>query len=152
MNKLVKVLFSSLIFFSLASCGSNPVPSSSSSASSSSITSSSSTSSESSSEESSSVESSESTTAESSTSQEPVETYYHVTFVNYDDSVLYEVDVLEGGEAHYSGETPTKPEDDEFTYEFDGWDEQLTSIESDLTTKAVFKTKSKINWGEIHWF
>ena len=45
-------------------------------------------------------------------------TYYHVTFVNYDDSVLYEIDVLEGEEATYVGDEPTRPDDDEFTYTF----------------------------------
>ena len=43
---------------------------------------------------------------------------YHVTFLNYDNSLLYEVDVIKRHEAVYGGETPTKPEDDEFTYEY----------------------------------
>ena len=77
------------------------------------------------------------------------DTYYHVTFVNYDESVLYEVDVLEGNEALYSGDTPTKEEDDEFTYEFIGWDQNLESISSDVTTVAQFKANAKENWGHI---
>ena len=77
--------------------------------------------------------------------------YYHVKFVNYDDSVLYETEVREGREAIYSGDTPTKPEDDEFTYLFDGWDKNLSSINSDLTTKAKYKYKAKENWGPIIW-
>ena len=85
----------------------------------------------------------------SSSSSEQNETYYHVTFVNYDDTVLYEVDVLEGHEAVYSGETPTKEADDEFTYEFDGWDQDLSSISSDVTTVAQFKANAKENWGHI---
>ena len=80
------------------------------------------------------------------------ETYYHVTFVNYDDSVLYEVDVLEGSNAEYKGETPTKEEDGEFTYEFIGWDIDLTSIQSDVTAVAQFEAKAIENWGPIHWF
>lgn len=80
------------------------------------------------------------------------ETYYHVVFVNYDESVLYEVDVLKGSEALYSGEAPTKEEDDEFTYEFIGWDKELTDIQSNTTFTAQFKAVAKENWGPIHWF
>lgn len=75
--------------------------------------------------------------------------YYHVTFLNYDDSVLYEADVREGRQAIYGGETPTKPEDDEFTYEFEGWDKDLSSINSNVTTKAKFKYIAKEPWGPI---
>ena len=88
---------------------------------------------------------------ESTTSVEE-ETYYHVTFVNYDDSVLYEVDVLEGSAATYSGVDPVKEEDDEFTYEFIGWDIDLSSITSDITAKAQYNPVAKENWGPIIWF
>lgn len=77
--------------------------------------------------------------------------YYHVTFVNYDDSVLYEVEVREGREAIYQGETPTKPDDDEFKYEFEGWDKDLTSINAEVTAKATFKYIAKEPWGPIIW-
>ena len=93
-----------------------------------------------------------SSSSEQPSSSTPVEVYYHVTFVNYDETLLYEVDVLEGTEAIYQGEEPTKPEDKEFTYEFEGWDKDLSSITSDLITKAVFKQIDKINYGPIIWF
>ena len=76
---------------------------------------------------------------------------YHVTFVNYDDSVLYETDVVKRHEAVFEGETPTKPEDDEFTYEFDGWDQDLSHIFSDITAKAKYKYTAKSQWGPIHF-
>ncbi len=81
-----------------------------------------------------------------------VEIYYHVTFVNYDDTLLYEVDVLKGNDAEYKGETPVKPEDDEFTYEFVGWDKELTNIQSETTFKAEYKPIAKEGWGSIIWF
>lgn len=82
----------------------------------------------------------------------PEETYYHVTFLNYDETLLYEVDVLEGTEAIYQGETPIKPEDDEFVYEFKGWDQDLTNIQAEMTTKAEYSYTAKENWGSIIWF
>ena len=77
---------------------------------------------------------------------------YHVTFLNYDDSFLYETDVIKKHEAVFDGETPTKPEDDEFKYEFNGWDQDLSHIYSDVTTKATFKQIAKEDWGPLTWF
>ena len=78
------------------------------------------------------------------------EVYYHVTFVNYDESTLYEVDVLEGSEAVYGGETPIRAETDEFTYEFIGWDQDLLQISADVTTIAQYNPVPKEQgWGPI---
>ena len=103
---------------------------------------------------SSSSSSNPSSSSEEPSSSVPTPTYYHVVFQNYDETVLLEIDVLEGNEAVYSGETPTKPEDDEFTYEFEKWDQEdnLKVVTSDVTTKAVFKATAKENWGPIIWF
>ena len=130
MKKLLKLIISSVALVSLISC----------------------TDQTSSSKE---VNSSEQTNVSSeapSTSLEPDVTHYHVRFVNYDESLLYEVDVKEGEAATYSGETPTKPEDDEFTYEFKGWDKDLTNITEDVTTMAEYNYTAKENWGSIIWF
>lgn len=103
---------------------------------------------------SSSSSSNPSSSSEEPSSSVPTPTYYHVVFQNYDETVLLEIDVLEGNEAVYSGETPTKPEDDEFTYEFEKWDQEdnLKAVTSDVTTKAVFTPTAKENWGPIIWF
>ena len=103
---------------------------------------------------SSSSSSNPSSSSEEPSSSVPTPTYYHVVFQNYDETVLLEIDVLEGNEAVYSGETPTKPEDDEFTYEFEKWDQEdnLKAVTSDVTTKAVYKATAKENWGPIIWF
>ena len=103
---------------------------------------------------SSNIQQSDSSNSSSTTSSsEQNETYYHVVFVNDDETtVLYEADVLKGSTATYGGEDPTKEEDDEFTYEFDGWDKDLTNIQSDTTFVAQYKAVAKENWGPITWF
>ena len=144
MKKNLTILLSSFILISLISCNAQKPSSHSNSKIESSTDSASSER---------SVIVSSNPTSSGSTSNSIIEgTYYHVTFVNYDNTVLYEVDVLEGSEAIYSGITPTRPEDEEFTYEFTGWDQDLTNINSIVTTKAVYKEISKENWGSIEWF
>ena len=153
MKNFLGLLISSIAIISLASCK-NPKQSSDSKADESSIPP---ISYSSSLEEpsSSSIEPTSSGTSETSSVDIPssnVEIYYHVRFVNYDDSLLYEEDVLEGNDAEYKGETPVKPEDDEFTYEFVGWDKELTNIQSKTTFKAEYKAVGKEGWGSIIWF
>jgi hypothetical protein len=60
--------------------------------------------------------------------------------VNYDDSVLYTTNVIQGQTAVYVGATPTRPATSEFTYVFTGWDRTLTNITSAYTTKAQFSS------------
>ena len=84
----------------------------------------------------------------SSQNNDPV--YYDVTFLNYDDTFLYKATVEEGHEAQYIGETPTREEDDEFTYEFVGWDHNLQNITEELTVTAQYNPIPKEEgWGPI---
>ena len=76
--------------------------------------------------------------------------YYHVTFQNYDGTVLYEVDVLEGDTAVYQGQTPKRSSDGVYNYSFCGWDKALTNISSDMTIVATYGV-TEIEWGTIHW-
>lgn len=86
------------------------------------------------------------------TSETPKEVYYHVSFINDDETLLYETDVLKGDTATYVGESPTKEENKEFKYEFIGWDQPLININEDLVTKAVYKSIAKENWSPVIWF
>ncbi len=163
MKKVLTLLFSTITIFALVSC--NDVDTSSTTSvvtpsssiitpSSYSDTSSIETSSiemTSSIEESSRVEES---SVEESSSESSIQTYYHVKFVNYDDSLLYEVDVLEGTAATYVGETPTREGTDTVTYTFKGWDKSYSSVTSDLTVVATYysvEQDTDDGWGPIRW-
>ena len=98
-----------------------------------------------------SSESSESESSTTSSSQSDAATY-HVQFVNDDDTLLYETDVEEGQDAVYVGETPTKEEDDEFTYTFSGWDPEPINVHQDLVCKAQYDSEAKEPWSTIIWF
>ena len=128
MKGIFKILLASFTLFSLASCIDNTEKTTNSS-----------------------IGSKSEPTSESSVNSS-VETLYTVTFLNYDETVLDTVKVKEGEEAIYSGETPTREEDDEFTYSFKGWDKDLKNITSDVTTTAEYEYTAKENWGSIIWF
>lgn len=70
---------------------------------------------------------------------------FRISFVNYDETVLYETDVKSGEAVSYNGETPVKPSDDEFDYSFAGWAgedgivlAELPVAGKDATYKATF--------------
>ena len=149
--KVLKVLFSTFALLALVSCASN-TDSFSSSQGGNPSSSADTSSAEPSTSSANSSSSSSSNPSSSNSSSQPQDVYYTVTFLNYDETPLQEVRVLEGEEAHYTGATPTREEDDEFRYEFDGWDRDLKNIQSNVTTKATYKLIAKENWGPIHWF
>lgn len=68
----------------------------------------------------------------------PVTNYYKVTFKNYDDTLLQEVNVEEGKNATYTGATPTRTNTPEFTYTFTGWDASLENITADCVRIAQY--------------
>lgn len=71
-------------------------------------------------------------------------TYYDVTFVNYDGTVLETVSVKEGNDATYTGQTPTRETTVWYTYNFIGWSKELTNITSDMTVVAQYESSATI--------
>ena len=64
---------------------------------------------------------------------------YTVTWVDENDNVLEtDTDVAYGTMPSYDGETPTKADDDSYSYTFSGWTPELNSVTGDVTYKATF--------------
>lgn len=69
--------------------------------------------------------------------------YYTIRFLNYDGAVLQSSQVLEGEMPTYNGLTPTKLEDDNYTYEFSGWLPTIAAATADADYTAVFEATPK---------
>ena len=63
---------------------------------------------------------------------------YKVTFLNYDDSVIYSADFEYGSIPSFAGENPTRPATNTTTYAFYGWDKPFSEVKGAQTYKAVF--------------
>ena len=83
--------------------------------------------------------------AASSTPVDP--TYYTIRFLNWDDTELQNTLVLEGAMPSYTGATPTKPADDEYTYSFNGWSPTVVAATADADYTAQFTATAKPQGG-----
>ncbi len=79
-----------------------------------------------------------------STPSGPSTTYYTVIFYNGDGSIMKTQTVASGLSATAPAETPTKAEDNEYTYTFAGWDTDFEVVNSNLEVKPKFNNIDKI--------
>lgn len=70
---------------------------------------------------------------------EPEPTTFTITWVNYDATVLKTETVTEGEVPTYTGETPARADDGEYTYTFTGWTPTVVSATADATYTAVYE-------------
>ena len=63
---------------------------------------------------------------------------FTITFANYDGAVLSSEQVAQGDMPVYSGTTPTKPADAQYTYTFAGWDKEFAAVSGAETYTATF--------------
>jgi len=64
---------------------------------------------------------------------------YIITFIN-DDNSIFQIDTLEYGTMPvYRGAEPQKPSDGNYTYTFNGWQPEITSVVSDATYVATYE-------------
>lgn len=68
------------------------------------------------------------------------EKHYTISWLNYDQSVLeIDEDLKEGDLPHYDGETPKKPSDNAYDYEFLGWDKEPEPVSKDAEYIAIYE-------------
>ena len=63
---------------------------------------------------------------------------YTITFANWDGTVLQTIQVEEGQTPVYTGETPTRPSNDQYKYTFNGWTPTITIATQDVTYIAQY--------------
>ncbi|MBO5935643.1 MAG: InlB B-repeat-containing protein, partial [Clostridia bacterium] len=68
---------------------------------------------------------------------------YTITFVNYDDEVLYSADFEYGTTPEYKGETPVKTGNAQYSYVFTGWGE-IATVTGTATYKAQFEESTNV--------
>ena len=74
---------------------------------------------------------------------------YNITWKNYDGTILKEEKVAYGTVPSYSGETPQKEADVQYTYSFSGWSPSLVAVEGDAEYIAQFANEARkydITW------
>ena len=65
--------------------------------------------------------------------------FYKITFNDYDGTLLLEIDVVKGGVPKYSKTVPTRGNDGEYSYVFEGWEPKLDKATKDTTYTAKYK-------------
>ena len=65
---------------------------------------------------------------------------YIIRFVNFDGTELQSGEVEYGETPVYTGDTPAKPADAQYTYTFSGWTPEIVAATSDATYMAVFES------------
>ena len=76
----------------------------------------------------------------------PKENTYTVTWLNYNGTVLEtDNEVKEGSMPHYDGIDPVKPDDNDYTYTWNGWTPELAVVTSDQTYTATFSSSAIVH-------
>ena len=63
---------------------------------------------------------------------------YTVQFVDYDDTVLQSSILEYGATPEYTGETPEREPDEEYTYWFAGWTPEIGTVRGDTTYRTIY--------------
>ena len=81
---------------------------------------------------------------------EIIDTYYNVTFVDFNNVVLYQTTIKEGDIPSYPYNNPTRDSDNIYSYTFSGWSPSIGRIYSDTIFVAQYNsTLIPINYYEV---
>ncbi len=69
--------------------------------------------------------------------------YYTIRFLNWDGTVLQNSQVKEGELPSYTGTTPVRPADEQYTYSFSGWSPAIATATADADYTAQFTATEK---------
>ena len=89
-------------------------------------------------------------TATYTVTTKPQPTYYTIRFLNWDGTVLQSSQVEEGDMPAYDGTTPVRPEDEQYTYLFDGWSPTIVAATADADYIATYTATEKPVSGCVH--
>ena len=84
------------------------------------------------------------------TAEESAPKTYTIKWCNYDGTVLETDTVTEGETPVYNGSTPTRDEDDLYTYAFAGWNKTVVAATADATYTATYTQTAKPTEPTIH--
>ncbi|MBQ7994826.1 MAG: tyrosine-protein phosphatase [Bacilli bacterium] len=84
------------------------------------------------------ISNSQSNVTSVSSSQDGDENVYKIKYVDYDGTLLLSLDVKEGEYPRYYGELPSRPDTEEATYVFAGWNPKPTIATCDMTYTATY--------------
>ena len=73
---------------------------------------------------------------------EAIPNSYRVTFIDYNEEILYQTYVTLGSVAYYPYDNPTRPSTNQHTYVFTGWDKD---INKPITDDTIFQAQYDIN-------
>ena len=73
----------------------------------------------------------------------PQPTYYTIRFLNWNGEVLQSSQVEEGDMPAYDGNTPIRPEDEQYTYLFDGWSPTIVAATENADYTATYTATAK---------
>ena len=65
-------------------------------------------------------------------------TYYSVVFKNWDGTILYTTNVIEGHTPTYNGNIPARPSDEQYNYTFNGWTPSLGPVYGNIEYTASY--------------
>ena len=69
---------------------------------------------------------------------------YDIAFVDFDNSLLYETKVKEGEYPTYPFNNPTRSDDEDYSYEFSGWNPKVEVATENATYTATYSKKEHV--------